>query len=409
MNRIYRLCKTGMFAAICICAATAAITPAAAHGNDHSQHAAAPELGTSAAADDQDHLWAVTKETLDGQQFVMIQSSSDMGKSWSKPRKVIQTPEPISANGEARPKIAFGQNGEMYISYTTPVARPHVGNIRFVRSLDGGATFSKPITVHHNSDRITHAFESMIVDHTGRIYIAWIDGRDAQAAKANNKTYSGSALYYAVSTDHGATFNGDYKIADHSCECCRIALALNADGNPVAMWRHVFVPNIRDHALVQLTPDGKLADITRVTFDDWRIDACPHQGPSLAYGSNGVRHQVWFNGKEGDGSGVLYAATNAAGKIGTPITIGSAQASHADVAVQGNNVVVAWKQFDGKSTAILAHISHDGGVHWQQKELAHTVVESDQPHLINTRSNILLIWRTQSDGIVTIDVTSIKP
>lgn len=173
--------------------------------------------------------------------------------------RVQRQPEPVSAEGKNRPKIAFGGKDDIYITYTMPLAKPYTGEIRFVCSTDGGKTFSAPLTVHANRDLITHRFESLIVDHEGCIYVAWIDKRDLEAAAAHKRKYAGAALYYAVSEDGGVSFGGDYKIADHFCECCRIALALNPQGHPVAMWRHVFEPNVRDHALAELTPDGKPA------------------------------------------------------------------------------------------------------------------------------------------------------
>lgn len=56
--------------------------------------------------------------------------------------------------------------------------------------------FSPLITVHSNRDEITHRFESMIVDTSGRIFIAWIDKRDAEAARAKKEKYAGAAIYY---------------------------------------------------------------------------------------------------------------------------------------------------------------------------------------------------------------------
>lgn len=400
MQGIIRVCRAGFSVALSMVAVTAATAEDAAQ---HVNHVPPPsgisqELGTSAAMDNEGRLWAVTKESVDGNQFVLLQTSTDLGKTWSPGKRVQQAPEPVVAKGEARPKIAFGNKGEVFISYTKQIAKPHIGDIRFVRSLDGGQTFSEPVTVHTNRDVITHSFESMIVDRAGKIYIVWIDGRGAQQAKTRGEMYSGSAVYYAVSTDGGATFNGDYKVADHVCECCRIGLALNPRGNPVALWRHIFAPNVRDHVLVELTPNGKLSPVTRVTFDDWRVDACPHHGPSVAYAPDGIRHQVWFNGKE-DGGGIFYAATARSGKLKAPVLLGSAQASHADVAVQGKRVAVVWKQFDGKSTAILSNLSDDGGTSWRQAELARTLATSDQPHLITSASGIVLVWRTQNEGI----------
>lgn len=399
------------FALCCLLAAgTFSISATGQSSQGHQGHNAArgkPELGTAVAADAQGRIWMASKEGTGVAQFVVVQMSGDGGKTWSAPRRIQAEPEPVSAEGENRPKVAIGTKGELYIAYTKPLAKPYTGEIRFVRSLDGGKTFSAPMTVHANRDVITHRFESMAVDRDGRIYVAWIDKRDVEAASARKEKYAGAALYYAVSEDSGASFKGDYKIADHSCECCRIGLALNPAGTVVALWRHVFDPNIRDHALAELAPAGKAGPLTRATFDNWRVDACPHHGPSLAYAGDGTRHQVWFNVKEDEG-GAFYASTTPAGQPGKVVKLGSAQAEHPDVAVNGKEVAVVWKQFDGKSTAILARLSVDGGLSWAEKELARTAKDSDQPHLMNAPSGILLAWRTQEEGMRIIPIAMEK-
>lgn len=362
------------------------------------------ELGTTVTADARGRLWAVSKETDGDAQYVVLQTSDDKGSTWSAPRRIQSEPEAVAADGENRPKLVFGARGELYITYTKPLAKPYTGEIRFVRSNDGGKTFQPPLTVHANRDVITHRFDSLVVDRSGRIYVAWIDKRDFEAAGARKDKYRGAALYYAVSDDGGASFRGDYKIADHTCECCRVALALDSEGKPVALWRHIFAPNVRDHAMAALTPTGKATPPSRATFDDWRVDACPHHGPSLAFAPDGTRHQVWFNVTDDEG-GVFYARANRSGKLGTPVRLGAAQAQHADVAVQGKNVVLAWKQFDGKSTAILGKISNDGGATWQDKELARTEKASDQPRLLQTPSGIVLAWHTQAEGVRIVPAT----
>src|SRR5690606_23570859 len=139
-----------------------------------------------------------------------------------------------SADGENRPKIAFGPRDEIYVSWTSPSSEKFTGDIRFTRSLDGGKSWSAPAVVHRDRQLITHRFESMLVDGAGRIWVAWIDKRDLGKAEAAGQEYAGAAIYYAYSDDRGATWRGDYKLADHSCECCRIALALDAKGRAVA-------------------------------------------------------------------------------------------------------------------------------------------------------------------------------
>lgn len=375
--------------------------PAFAHA-PAGHHASARDLGTGAAFDPQGRLWVAIKESSPEGQYVTIRNSDDMGKTWTPARRVMKKPEPVTASGEARPHIAFGPEGEMYISFTSTIARPHIGDIRFLRSLDGGKTFSEPVTVQTNTDAVTHSFESMVVDKTGRIYIVWVDGRDAGFAKAQGKPYAGSAVYFAVSDNRGTSFSRDVKVADHSCECCRIGLALHPENGPIALWRHVFEPNIRDHALARLTPDGRAEPLQRATFDDWRIDACPHHGPSLAFSADGRRHQVWFDGSPSGGA--RYAWTNALGELSRPMALGSAQATHPDVAAHGSLVAMAWKEFDGRITTVVARWSENNGQTWRQTTLAATDAESDKPYLLGSKDGIVLLWRTQAEGIRAIPV-----
>jgi hypothetical protein len=130
----------------------------------------------------------------------------------------------------------------------------------------------------------------------------------------------------------------------------------------------------------------------------------------VAYAADGTRHQVWFNGKDGDGAGALYARTAGASAAPVaPVSLGSAQASHPDVAVAGKRVAVVWKQFDGTSTAIMGRISEDGGASWREQELARTKLDSDQPHLVTSGSTIALLWRTQDEGIRIVALDKARP
>jgi hypothetical protein len=121
----------------------------------------------------------------------------------------------------------------------------------------------------------------------------------------------------------------------------------------------------------------------------------------LAYAPDGTRHQVWFDAV-GDQGGAFYASVPPGGRITRPLRLGSDQAEHADVAVQGRLAAVVWKQFDGKSTSIMARLSTDAGETWRESKLADTSGSSDHPHLLATPAGILLLWNTQDDGIRTL-------
>jgi hypothetical protein len=370
----------------------------------HAAMSHGPALGTTAAFDPQGRLWVARTELLDKSAHVLVQRSDDRGVTWLPPIRVTAKPEPVSADGENRPKLAFGSRGELYVSWTSPTSAKFTGDIRFARSLDAGKTWSEPAVVHRDRQLITHRFESMLVDRTGRVWMAWIDKRDLSIAQAANKEYSGAAVYYAYSEDRGTTWQGDFKLADHTCECCRIALALDAQGQAVAMWRHVFPPNERDHAFAVLQPGGKDVVIERVTFDRWNIDACPHHGPSLAIGGDGTRHAVWFNQVNGDGR-VYYGRLTKSDPTGVQAL--PTGASHADLAVDGNNVAIVWKRFDGTATVVESWLSKDGGKQFAPGPSLKTDSASDQPRIVSKDGTTLVVWR-RAEGVAVADLSAVS-
>ena len=80
-----------------------------------------------------------------------------------------------------------------------------------------------------------------------------------------------------------------------------------------------------------------------------------------------------------------------------------AGATHADLAVAGRSVAVAWKRFDGNVTKIESLISNDAGQTFAPGPSLQTAGDSDQPRLVNAGQRILLVWRN-ADGIAVRDV-----
>jgi hypothetical protein len=82
-----------------------------------------------------------------------------------------------------------------------PTGSNNGSDVMFVRSTDGGVTFSAPVRV--NDDPIDHSkwhwFGTMSVAPNGRIDSVWLDTRNA----ANN---TDSQLFYSYSTDAGMTW-----------------------------------------------------------------------------------------------------------------------------------------------------------------------------------------------------------
>jgi len=357
-------------------------------------------FGTSAAIDPAGHLWVAYAQPAGSAGQVVLQRSDDGGATWQSPVRVNASVEPVAADGENRPKLAFGTAGELYVTWTSPTSDKFTGDIRFSRSLDGGKTWSTPVNVHHDRQLITHRFESLLVDSKGSLWVAWVDKRDLKVAEQAGRAYRGAAIYYSRSDDRGTTWSDDTKLADSSCECCRIALASDSQGRVAALWRHVFEPNERDHAFAFL--GAAQPTIERATVDRWRVDACPHHGPSLAFGADGTRHAVWFNQVDGQGR-AFYGQLTKNGP--TNVRTLPAGATHADVAVAGTTLAVVWKRFDGSVTKIESLISNDSGRTFAPGPSLQTAGDSDQPHLVTAQQRILVVWRN-ADGIAVRDLAA---
>lgn len=360
---------------------------------------AKPSLAITTAFDGKGRLWLAA---IRGQ-HLYVSHSVDKGNTLSAPVKVNVEPEDILGDGENRPKIVV-RKGTVYVSYTRGLEKPMAGDIRFSRSLDGGKSFSAPLTVNDNREIISHRFDTLEVNDRGQVFLAWLDKRDLSAAQRENKPYKGAAVYYAVSDDGGASFQPNLKAADHSCECCRVAMALDADEAPVIFWRHIYGKNERDHAMLRL--DGKSTPI-RVSHDRWEVDACPHHGGALSIAPDGVYHFVWFDNAP-ERHGLFYAHSTDSGKtFSVPLNFGNfeAQAGHPHVLSLGKAVHVVWKEFDGQNSVIMGMSSSDGGKSWSPpRRIAATDGASDHPLLIADGTLPYLSWNTAKEGLRLIGV-----
>lgn len=398
MSRHFTLILMARFLFAALMFSMHGVTHAQAHDMKKSAHKK-PALAIGASFSPSGDLWIVG---LDAQSHLTVKISRDDGKTWDAARIIDTGADQIAAAGESRPKLAFGPNGWAVIAYTQPLAKPYTGAIRMLRSGDGGKTFSAPYTVHQDRQIITHRFESIAFDAQGKLHTVWVDKRDGEKLKnvksADGKSaYRGAAIYRNVSKDGGATFSPDIKVADHSCECCQIGLAPTAEGNIVAMWRHVFSPNVRDHAFATLTNTAPLNNPQRATFDEWKIDVCPHHGPRLA-AANGLGgsayHAVWFGEKAGSAQ-VRYGRLD---KNGAPVTESVAlpdeRAEHADIVSAGKNVVIVWRSYDGTATNVGAWISADDGLSFTRKQLSRTTLDNDYPILLRKGAKIFVVWHS---------------
>jgi hypothetical protein len=124
--------------------------------------------------------------------------------------------EPINPDGlsgqvfVAVDRSGTSTNNNVYmLASVIPTVSSSGSDVMFVRSSDGGATFSAPVRV--NDDPVNHNkwhwFGTLSVAPNGRIDSVWLDSRNA----ANN---TDSQLFYSYSTDGGLTWASNVAVSN---------------------------------------------------------------------------------------------------------------------------------------------------------------------------------------------------
>lgn len=362
-----------------------------------------PDCGwaVTPAFDRQHSLWVAF---VSGQHIYV--ASRDKEGAFLPAIRVNKQPESIYQDGENRPKIAIGNKGEIYISWTEKTPEKFSGNIRFSRSVDGGKSFEAPQTINDDDLTNSHRFDALEVTPSGDIYLVWLDKRNQVAAKNSGQNYPGSAVYYAVSKDSGDTFQANQKVADHSCECCRIAVAASGGSEIAIVWRQLFASEqevpVRDHAFMTVSSNAVSKTIERATWDNWLINACPHHGPDIEIDSESRKHLVWFTNSE-QRKGIYYKKAvqfdQEIEKATIKIVDASPGASHPQVVSLNSRVVIAWKRYDGEKTDLLWMQSNDSGETWSKEMVAaNTSQDSDHPLLLHNEREIFISWLDKEHG-----------
>ena len=159
------------------------------------------------------------------------------------------------------------------------------------RSSDGGNTWSAPIRVNDDGTPTEHGFATLWPWSKHELAIAWLDGRNTGGghdAHAGHGDASGNMM-----TLRAAVFDGkgrksaEWPLDASTCDCCQTDAAVT-DNGPVIIYRDRNPQEIRDIFTVRHA-DGRWQTPKAVAADQWRMPACPVNGPALA--ANG--RSVW--------------------------------------------------------------------------------------------------------------------
>ncbi|HZY64243.1 MAG TPA: sialidase family protein [Edaphobacter sp.] len=276
-----------------------------------------------------------------------LRMSHDGGEHWM-PSTLLSTPgSAVTTSAENAPQLA---THGMYAFALWQQKNDAKTQLMEARATGMGASPTVTlVTDKPATDKSYSGFATLAVAPNGDVYAAWLDGRDNTSASTG--TFN---VYLARSTDHGATFHSNVKVATLACPCCRPSVAISADGTVYVAYRHVYPDNERDIAVVTSTDHGEHFGLpVRIANDRWKLYGCPESGPVAA--------------------------------------------------VQGNKLVVAWYTAAGNSPGIRLASSTDGGKTFSKElEVSKSIENANHPYLSMADDGTIALlfsgWQAEKNG-----------
>ena len=271
-----------------------------------------------------------------GKQNLFMAKTKNIGDSFSTAISVNSEKDEVSAHGENGPKLKQGKGRGIFAAW--------VGkrDIKFARSMNFGKSFGPAIRVNDDKGKASQSFFSMEVAPDGKIFTAWLDGRDKKSEKPGT-----SSFYIARSVDQGKSFERNIKVSGDVCPCCRAALAFGDNGEIFASWRHVYENNERIIVVATSLDGGQTwTNPVKVTKEGWKVNGCAHSGPTMKY-VNGKIFISWYTGKD-DKAAIKLAYSSDRGNsfnLIEDIHGRTLDANHPNMIINGKE---AWIIFQGR-------------------------------------------------------------
>jgi hypothetical protein len=200
-------------------------------------------------------------------------------------------------------------------------------DVRLSVSTDEGRTWSPSFTPHHDGTQTEHGFATLVQMPGGWLGLVWLDGRAMAPATSGGHTGHGGGGAMSL---RFATFDRNLKQIDDRpvdlkvCECCPTAAAVTSEG-VIAAFRNRGDDELRDIHIARFV-DGRWSESVPLHRDNWRIDACPVNGPMLSARGQAVA-AAWLTMKNDSGHAFVAFSDDAGRTFGQAIQLDDSQST----------------------------------------------------------------------------------
>jgi hypothetical protein len=187
---------------------------------------------------------------------------------------------------------------------------------------------------------------------------------------------------------------------DRICDCCQTSAAMTSRG-PVVVYRDRSPDEIRDIAVLRRV-NGKWTEPARIHADDWHIEGCPVNGPSIVAAGENVA-VAWFTGARDTARVNVAFSTDAGATFGAPIRVDDGNpAGRVDVEFDNaGRALVTWLERVGEAGAEvrLKAIGQDGASSPAMVVASSAAARaSGFPRMVRAGDEVIFAWTQPGDS-----------
>ncbi len=324
---------------------------------------------------------------------LQISLYSTQGK-WSSPATIAEGKN-FFVNWADFPATQFLADGSLWAhNLEKNGAGTYAYDVMLRRSTDRGKTWSKPMRVNAPVEA-EHGFVSLWPWSKNRLGVAWLDGGATVATEEMSEHEHGGGMMTlrAAVVDAKMQSLQEWPLDTSVCDCCQTKTALSSRG-PVVVYRNRSENEIRDIYTTRF--DGKhWTTPVRVHADQWKMPACPVNGPAIAAQQDKV-WVAWFTAATQPSVRIAYSKN--AGDSYEPMREVANQnvQGRVDILADANSVWLSWmEEKSGTQNVWLAQYSHDLKTEKQRFSLPAVTGNGRAtgfPRMVLAQNKIHMVW-----------------
>ncbi len=274
-------------------------------------------------------LWLSWLETADGTTTLRVAALDPVARTWRAPVTVTRGRD-LFVNTADVPALAVGPAGRLAAVWSvnnppsaTASAHAAAGHDHHgpgyhavvSHSSDAGQTWSAPVPLTRESSAVEFAALAFLAD--GRLLAAWLDGRAKSTGGKSQQLYA--RILSGPTAGAPAPAAPDVLVDASVCDCCPLALTAFLDGSALLAYRGRTAEEVRDIHVTRFRGDA-WDEPRPAAGDDWRIAACPVNGPALVADGGRVA-AAWFTAADNDPRLVVTFSPDAGARFLMPLRL----------------------------------------------------------------------------------------